>query len=544
MKNDGFFIQKLSVKNFATFDDQTIQYDTGFNTIVGETGSGKSLILDALQLILGSRSDKKLIRRDCDYAIIECTFTSNDKDVFEYFNSIGFPYDENEVVIKRIIYKSGKSKSYINYQSCSLSSLSEFSKRFIDLVGQFENQKLLSEDYQIKLLDNYSQNQKILFDYQDIYSRLQNKRKQLVEREEQYQQTIQRLDYLDFQINEIEKLDPSQEREEELIHLKDKLQNLEQNKQNMDLINNLFEGSDDERGILSLLNILEKNLNSGLLNDEDTQKLFTAKEALIDISYKINQSLDLDYDEIEFEDVLTELDSYQKLKRKFGVDTQGLVDTYQSFQKEKESINHTSNDITQIKKEISEYSKHANDLAMALHARRIRYAQELSKALTKEVESLKMKGATINIDLRTAESLSKNGLTLIEFKAETNPGEGFFKIKDIASGGELSRILLALRTLLSSKDSISVFLFDEIDTGIGGETANTVGKALSKVSKNSQVIAITHLPQIAKYSDNLIKVQKEIINKEGVERTISTVNQISKSDLDEELISMTGLKTP
>ena len=539
--NCGLWIQKLNLKNFATFDDQSIIFNEGFNTIVGETGSGKSLILDALQMILGHRADKKLIRRNCDYAIIEASFICHDELIKNYFLDIGFPFDEDQIVIKRIIDKSGKSKSYINFQICSLSNLSDFSKRFIDLVGQFENQKLLSEDYQLKLLDNFSTNQSLLKEYQELYDQIQIEEKSLSNLIKNLQESLQRKDYLDYQISEIEKLSPSTAREEELVRLKNKLQNLESNKQKIHFLSNLFDGDEDNQGVNTLLNLVEKNLTEEIINEDNYQKFLTSKETLLDLSYELNSQLDTEFDEEEFESVLDELDLYQKLKRKFGVNTEELVKTYEQFLQERTTLDNSSENIEKLKANIASLRKTAKAIAEKLHSSRVKFAKTLSKDLTKEINHLRMQGATIAINVKKINELNRNGLSAVLFTAETNPGEGFYKIKDIASGGELSRILLALRTLLSSKDSISVFLFDEIDTGIGGETALTVGNSLKKVASNSQVIAITHLPQIAKYSDHFIKVSKSIVDTGDGERTISLIEHLDESKLNNELSTMSGL---
>jgi DNA repair protein RecN (Recombination protein N) len=540
-KQFGLNISKLTLKNFATFDDQTVNFVNQFNAIVGETGSGKSLILDALQLILGHRADKKLVRKSCDYAIVEACFSCNDLGIKQYFNDIGFPYDETEIVIKRILYKTGKTKSYINHQSCSLSTLVEFSKNYIDLVGQFENQKLLSDDYQLALVDNYAVNNTLKDEYSITFQELLKTIKELDQLLFKKAEFAQKLDYISFQISEIEKLNPSLEDEQELLAKKRLLQNLDENRSSVARLNSLFDGNQASSGLLSLINQIENLLTDKLLDEETLSQFQNAKETLNDINYKINSSLDIDFNETEFESVLTSLDSYQKLKRKFSVDTEGLITILTNFQTERDEIDNIHESINLYEERITKLKIQAYQLAEKLHERRIKFAKELSKKLTEEVRQLRMIGATIKIELTKSNDINKNGVSLINFLAETNPGEGFYKIKDIASGGELSRILLALRTVLSTKDSISVFLFDEIDSGIGGETALAVGNALAKVALSSQVIAITHLPQIANFSAKIIKVSKEIISFNDSERTVSIVKEVSGKELKQEVSLMSSL---
>ena len=536
----GLIISKLSVKNFATFDDQTINFVNGFNAIIGETGSGKSLVLDALQLILGGRADKKLIRKGHEFAVVESSFECSDSYIQKYFYELGYPFDE-EITVKRVLYSSGKTKSFLNHQSCSLATLSDFAKRFIDLVGQFENQKLLASAYQLKLLDNFGLNQVLQQEYQSLYDKLIQKREALLLLKKSAKELAQKKDYLDFQISEFSKLEPSVEREEELLDKKRILQNLEENKSVIAEFNTLFDGDESNLGISTMLGRLENLLSSKLISEEDLNSFYNAKECITNLNYKINNSLDVDFDEQDFEDVIDELDQYSKLKRKYSVETKELSELYAKLIKEREELENIDQQIVDLKSHISKIEKQATKLAIELHERRCDQAKSLSKLLTKEVRKLRMIEATIKIELSKQQELNSTGMSQIHFQAETNPGEGYYHIKDIASGGELSRILLALRTVLSSKDSINIFLFDEIDSGIGGETATCVGKALNKVSLNSQVIAITHLAQIAKFADKLLYTYKSIKLFNDEKRTVSQIKEINDAKNSAELSQMAGL---
>ncbi len=537
----GLNIKKLNLKNFATFDDQSVSFTTGFNAIVGETGSGKSLILDALQLILGHRADRKLIRKDCEFAIVEASFTCIDSDIKLYFDEIGYPFEDDEIIIKRVLYRTGKTKSFFNYQSCSLNNLVQFSQRYIDLVGQFENQKLLSEDYQILLIDNFANNYGLLREYRNTYQKLSVAVNELKEATQNNHERSQKIDYLEFQIAELDKLNPSIERENTLIAQKRHFQNFEENKKDVAFLNNIFEGSYESNGIITQLGAVSNVLSKGLLDANSLNAFKNAQEILHDINYKVNKTVDGEYDEQELENTLTELDSYQKLKRKFSVETEGLITLYQEFKKQLEDLKNIEDTISSLNANIQSLKKQSLDIANHIHDKRCKYSKLLATKLTTEVQQLNMVGATIKIDLTKKDELSANGITDIKFLAETNPGEGFYKVKDIASGGELSRILLSLRKVLSAKDSISIFLFDEIDTGIGGETALKVGNVLESVSLESQVIAITHLPQIAKYSEKLIIVSKDVIKNNAKTRTVSTIREISGDSLKNEVQQMSNL---
>ncbi len=542
--NDKLFLKNISIKNFATFTDQTVEFENSFNAIIGETGSGKSLLLDAIQLVLGSRADKRLVRKNSEFSTIEAIFSCPNKEIKSYFDSLGFPIEDNEIIIKRIIYTTGKSKSFLNHQSATLSTLQGFAKRFIDLVGQFENQKLLSENYQLKLLDNFANLNNLRSEFEDYYQKLNETNKQIELLESKKSEQAQRLDYINFQINELDKLSPSIEDEEKLIIQKNNISNLERRINLVNEIENLFDNSDFVgAGINSQLSSLEKKLTSStdLVSDKLINTFFNAKEALQEVSYEISLLQNQSVDEDELSETIERLDLYQKLKNKFATDTEGLVKKHRDFQKEQNELKSLDINFDKLIVKKETLTSTCLEIANKLHKKRETAALALSDKLTSAVQSLRMFGASIRLNCVKTNSLLANGNTSVAFLAQTNLGEGYFKVKDVASGGELSRILLAVRQVLASKDSINVFLFDEIDTGMGGETALHIGKALDNVSKNSQVIAITHLPQIANFANKLIVVSKSIQTENSSKRTISLIKEIKDEGKNEFVQAMTPL---
>lgn len=538
----NFYLKNLIIQNFATFKNQSIRFRPGFNAIVGETGSGKSLVLDALQLILGGRADKKVVRRETEYSLIEASFHCEDKAIKTFLEQEGFPLEGHELVIKRLIYKNGTTKTYINHLSCTVSFLSTFSRRYIDLVGQFENQKLLSETYQLHLLDYFSKHLPDLSHYQEQLKEFKTYKNRQEELEQSKTLREQRLDYLTYQLQEIERLNPSSQDEEDLLKKKNLLMNMEKTQKLSFQLNDIFEGGEGQSGLLSQM----KLLSSLLLKNQDLfqEQLHVASEAE-DLIYKlqseVERKLNIEIDPDELEGVLERLDMYQKLKKKFGGAVETILQSQVEFMREKSQLEELDINLegltSQIKKTESELLKKAN----ALHQKRTKEAIRLGEELTKRVRELKMNGATIKMVVEKLDDFNETGLSRSYFVAETNPGEGFFKVKDIASGGELSRILLSVRQILSSYDSISIFLFDEIDTGIGGDTANSIGKALSQVAAHGQVIAITHLPQIAQFAEVLVVVQKDIQKDNKEARTESSVKEIIGKMVMKEVKAMAQL---
>ncbi len=541
MTND-FHLKKLIIQNFATFKNQSIDFRPGFNAIIGETGSGKSLVLDALQLILGARADKKIVRRETEYSLIEASFYCEDENVRSFLESEGFPIEEKEIVIKRLIYRNGNTKNYINHLSCTVNFLSNFSRKFIDLVGQFENQKLLSDHYQIHLLDQYAKQGHEVIQFQTKLSEFKKLKKEIEELLESKTSRNQRLDYLNYQLEEIEKLNPSTTDEESLLRKKTLMMSLEKTQKICFQAKSCLEGDDDKPGVVEQF----KHLNHLFKKNSDIFEDFS--DLLLEIEDKvqcllsnIERKLNFEIEPDELEKIIERIDNYQRIKKKFGGSVESILETQSDFLNEKKFLESLEINLEDISTKIISTEKSLIVMAKDIHSNRIKFGEKLANEITKKVRNLKMTGATIKLVIEELDHVSENGISKINFIAETNPGEGFFKIKDTASGGELSRILLSLRQISSAQDSISIFLFDEIDTGIGGETANCIGKALSEVALHGQVIAITHLPQIAQFAESLIIVNKDIEAKNEEARTESKIRVVLGKRITEEVRTMTQL---
>lgn len=545
MKNPSLILQTLKLQNFATFKSHEVSFSAGLNAIVGETGSGKSLLLDALQLVFGGRADKRVVRLGTESAIVEAIFYFRNEEVDKSLEDLGFPAEGNEIVIKRMVKRDGTSKCWLNHMTCSLSQLVTFCRRYVDLVGQFENQKLLSDTYQLRLLDQFGGTTDLAESYRYKLAEYRSSLEEKITLERSQHERSQRLDYLDYQINEINELNPIEGEEEELVQVKNDYLNQERKQMLLLQLDELIDGSDTSVGLSSISrtgrSLITKNQN--LITAGFSEK-FSSLETLID---EIKAELrDMNIKELntdELQDVIDRLDSYQKLKRKFGGSVSAISASRAQFIAEAESLRSAEVSLTEITKRISLQESVLSSLADQLHAKRITSAFEFSNLLTLAVRDLKMLGAEIKLSPERTTELTEQGYTKLSFLAQTNPGEGFYKVKEIASGGELSRILLALRKVLATHDSISIFLFDEIDSGMGGETALHIGKSLKKVSEQSQVVTITHLPQIASFADKLILVSKETTEENSSDRTESKVREIeSLKDIKKAIESMVPLQ--
>ncbi|PIP92887.1 MAG: hypothetical protein COW00_06205 [Bdellovibrio sp. CG12_big_fil_rev_8_21_14_0_65_39_13] len=513
-------LQSLHLLNFATFENQEIIFGDHFNCIVGETGSGKSLILTAFMGLLGNKLDKKSVRRDADSAVIQGIFKGDSKSI-QRLNEDGYPCEDDNIIIKRVIQQTGTSKTYVNGLICSSTYLNNFIREYVDLVGQFENQKLLSPEYQLQLLDIYAGTEEELRKYKSelsLYKELNLKLSDLKNRQSTQKE---REEFLRYQLEEFDSANLSVDEERELQAKKDFAFNLEKNRS---LFGELAQiAIHSENSISSYLPHCLKVLNSLKGVDPKLHQSFSDFkihfEEFSDLLLENSQLLEVDSN---IDEIMNRIDTYQKIKRKHGPDIEEVILKLENYRTELNELDNISPLILKIEKELKNSFKKCSDLAQMLHDKRELSAKKLAKLITQLIQSLNMEGATLDIRLERSETFLDTGITKVEFWTETNKGEGFYPIKQIASGGELSRILLCLRQVVANKDSISIFFFDEIDTGIGGETALKIGKLLSEISRSSQVISITHLPQIAHNADHIVLVSKDTMKINGDTRTLST----------------------
>jgi DNA repair protein RecN (Recombination protein N) len=534
-------LQSLTLQNFATFENQIVHFNRGFNAIVGETGSGKSLILTAFQLLLGQRAEKKTIRKGCEFAVVEGLFTIKDKAITDHLMELGFPCEGDTFTLKRILHSSGNSKAFVNSLACSTSILQNLGREFIDLVGQFENQKLLSHEYQLQLLDSFAGIEQEVRQYQRLFGELSELKSQLNLLNSANSQRLERAEFLRFQIQEVNQLGLSANEEIELSRQRDLCLNGERNKESLRHSQQAL--VENDINVIDLLGIIRKSMLSlrGLDHNSDLELLEESISKLQDLSFSLAKqeaALDTDYD---LNSIMQRLDAYQKIKRKYGLETPGILERVAAYEEELSKIDGLDFDRESVTKKIESTHQKALLSAKNLHTKRKISAATLSQKITELVHEMNMNGACIEMRLSECE-LGGSGISEAALWAETNPGEGLHKIRDIASGGELSRVLLALRSVISNKDSISIFFFDEIDTGVGGETALKIGKVLASVANQSQVVVITHLPQIANFADSLVIVSKETSQVEDGKRTTSQVVTVTGRERKPHIEAMVPLQ--
>jgi DNA repair protein RecN (Recombination protein N) len=530
------FLSEISIKNLAIIEDIKINFFKGLNVISGETGAGKSIIIKAITLLLGEKSNSSIVRPDREFSSIQAVFEEAGS-----INSLLDIYDIEcleELSIRRIIYKNGKSKAYVNDTFVSQKILSEIGISLVSILSQNEHQKLFDNNFQLELLDKFLSLDKERLKLTDVYNSWKNELKKLEQLKERQAEGIKRSDYLKFQIREIEELTLKEDEEDALIDFIKKEDNaseiLKITSGSLDLI------SYSEESVYSKINnlILDFSKYRELGNDfelilSNINDLLVKLEELERVLNKVAKSYELDSEDVNYKrDRLAEI---KRLKKKFSVNTlTELLDNYSKMKEELKSLDNLDDAVINLELKVKELE--SNYLTLAKNLSNKRKKNNLSKKIEDTLQELGLLSSDFKV-LFSDINPSSTGIDRIEFLIRTNPGMPMEPIAKIASGGEISRIMLSIQAATNEIYGYGVQIFDEVDAGIGGDVGFKVGKLLKLTSKNHQVIVITHLPQIAVYAAWHIKVGKSVKNKE----TIVDVKNLNKNDSLNEISRMFGM---
>ncbi|OGC39156.1 DNA repair protein RecN [candidate division WOR-3 bacterium RBG_13_43_14] len=531
-------LRRLQVNNFALMADLEITFEAGLTIITGETGSGKSMIVEAIGTLCGDRMEDIIIRSSRDFAEVTGVFDVN-SEIKPILNEAGIEGDD-DLIIRRRLEKGKRQIAYVNDRVASLSLLKQVSRNLIDLIGQHENQSLFFPQNHLALLDAFCENNRLLKIFAGEYThyrQLQQTYERLIE---SARQKNEKIDFLKYQIDEIIKADLQENEDERLEQEKELLLSSEKRASLSDQI--ISEMYDREDAALEKLARSYRLINE--LADLDPSLVKTAEQlqnivTLIDESHR-----DLTHyrDKIEFSQdrldaVMDRLDLIDRLKKKYSRSINDIKKHFDEIKIELATIEERDEKIAAIKVEIDSASRQVESRAKELSKHRTDAVPSFNKNVLRILKQLGMEKAEFKVHIEEGE-LSENGKDLAEFYISTNPGEPLKPLRKIASGGEVSRITLALKTILSGIDRIPTVVFDEVDTGIGGRIAEAVGDLLGQVSKHHQIICITHLPQISAYADNHMLVTKEIKGKE----TFTRVTKLDKKARQQEVARMLGGK--
>ncbi|WP_339162934.1 DNA repair protein RecN [Siminovitchia sp. FSL W7-1587] len=526
-------LQELSIRNFAIIDKISISFSEGLTVLTGETGAGKSIIIDAVHLLVGGRGSAEFVRHGEKKAEIEGLFFIHDEhSCIKKASEYGIDVEEGMVVLRREISNTGKSVCRVNGKLVTIATMREIGSSLIDIHGQHEHQELMNDALHVLLLDQYGKKEIVPARerYTNVYEKyleVQNKIKELSKTE---QQMAHRLDLLQFQMREIEKANLKMNEDDLLEEERKRLVNFEK------LFGSLKDGYEqlqgDQRGLDSIgraMSMLETAAEVDSKYQSIKESVSNSYYMLEDAVLTIRTELDmLEYDPMRLNEIESRLNEINQLKRKYGYTVEQILDYYEKIKEEAESILNKESRLEELQKQLDKLKKQLMDIGNHLTKIRKKWANKLTNAIHRELKELYMDKTVFEVTFN--EQLpSGNGLDNIQFYISTNPGEPLKPLSKVASGGELSRIMLALKTIFSTR--VTSVIFDEVDTGVSGRVAQAMAEKMYKISVNSQVLCISHLPQVAAMADHHMLIAKEIIHK----RTRTTIKNLTEKEKIKEI---------
>jgi DNA repair protein RecN (Recombination protein N) len=549
---------ELRIENFAIIDKLDLEFGPGLVVFTGETGAGKSIIIDAVETLLGVRADTSVIRTGVENSSVEATFKIMPKvreQVHEILSEEDLLDDENYVTLRREFRREGRNIARVNGRTVNLSLLRALGELLIDLHGQSEHLSLLRVKSHLGLLDRFAEVEVPLGEYQIVYGKLREVRRELSKLRQSEEEAARRLELLTYQVDEITAAGLEPGEEEQLKAERTRLANAESlaNKANIALAA-LDEGDLDSSSATDRLGVAVQALEALVKVDETRTKLSDRVQELFDgvtdLAREISSYLrEIEFDPVRLEEVEERLNLIHNLKRKYGETIPEIISYGENAQQELEAITHAEERIQQLEEDETKLLKQLAEKALVVSARRYEAAGEMGRAIESELKDLRMEEAQFGVDFKTTPdengieiaegekvAFDANGFENVEFMIAPNPGEGLKPLVKIASGGETARLMLALKNVLAQADQTPTLIFDEIDQGIGGRVGTIVGSKLWQLGREHQVLCITHLPQLAGFGDLHFKVDKLV--QEG--RTTTTVKSIKNKDRLMELAVMLG----
>lgn len=564
-------LKELKIHNFATIEDLTVAFHPGLNVLTGETGAGKSIIIDALNLILGGRADTDSIRTGEDSSTVEALFEVRDPQTLQLLNDSGIEMQDELLVIKRILSHGDKSRAYLNGGNATVSNLAKIGDRLVDIHGQHDHQTLLHPENHVELLDLHGKTMEKRLEFAAAYSEYQAQVLELEKMIQSERDRLQREDLLSFQVKEIDQANLVADEEDNLKTERNRLRHSEKLHQAIDRAQNLITEADGS--ILELLGTVNNELAPLAKIDPALEKQVergrTAYYEIQELAEELRDYIrSIEFSPSRLEEIEDRVAEINGLKRKYGADIAQVLAYREKIAAELASITSYQERLAALKEDLRRRETQVGKLAIALAEKREEAAVELKKKVEKELRDLNMKHVQFGVRFDYGQApadtngsdpsasavsdsgapggfttfrklkvkFSSTGLGAIEFLFSPNPGEDLRPLAKIISGGELSRVMLALKTILNEQDTIPVLIFDEVDAGIGGKVAEKTGSKLKKLAEHKQVFCITHLPQIAGMAETHYRVQKDVSGK----RTRTEIVELDYDQRVEEIARMSG----
>jgi DNA repair protein RecN (Recombination protein N) len=531
-------LTELSIKNFAIIENLTVSFTKGLTVLTGETGAGKSIIIDAVHLLVGGRGSSEFVRHGEEKAEIEGLFQldSLTHPSYQKAEEFGIEIEEGMLILRRDISQSGKSVCRINGKLVTISTLREIGATLIDIHGQHEHQELMEEAKHQKLLDQFGAKSisSQLEEYSKLYRSYEQTSKRLKSLSENEQKMAHRLDLIQFQFDEIQKAQLVINEDDQLLEEKKRLSNFEKVYEGLSNSYSVLQG--DQKG-LDWIGLLMSHLEDVSSVDHQYQELAetvsTSYYALEDVARELRSKMDsLEFNPERLHDIESRLNEINQLKRKYGKTIEEIIEYAAKIEEEIETLQNKETHINALSKELTAIKKDLVLEAKELTSTRLQFAEKLTKSIHRELKELYMDKTVFEVRFHSDyDVFTPTGCDQIEFFISTNPGEPLKPLSKVASGGELSRMMLALKSIFSKHQGVTSIIFDEVDTGVSGRVAQAIAEKIYKVAVSSQVLCISHLPQVAAMADTHLYISK--ITQKG--RTKTSVQSLSEPDKVKEI---------
>lgn len=527
----------LHIENIAVIEQADISFDKGFNVLTGETGAGKSIVIDAISAILGQRAYRDMIRTGTSKASVRAVFTKVPN--FPWFEENGVEYD-GETVIQRDIFLDGKNVCRVNGTLVTVAILHKLGIQLINIHGQHDSASLFDEENHLRFLDAFADNGGLLADYREKFAAVSELRRQIDRMTMDEGEKLRRMETLKYQIAEIERADLKSGEDEVLEQRRKLLQNSEKLSQGLEEASEALLGGDDSDGAAALLAQAAYALSRIARYSDDytgfQERLTDLKYQVQDIADEVRDSLDeLSYSADELETIEARLDIIHRLRRKYGADCDEILAYLDKAQKELDEIEFADDRVEQLKKKLAKQEKQAWDAALALRKNRQEQGTVMAEKILSELSQLDMPRVQFQCRFRETE-LTSEGADAVAFYLSANAGEDLKPLSKVASGGELARIMLSMKNVLAEKDAVDTLIFDEVDTGVSGRAAQRIAEKLKSLAKHKQVLCVTHLPQLAALADTHMLIAKS----EHDGRTYTTVTPLDRKGRAMELARIIG----
>ena len=504
-------LTRLHISNYALIDELEIKFDNGLTIITGETGAGKSIILGALSLILGERAEARSVRNPEKKVVVEASFDISAYALEGFFAENEIDFWEEECIVRREISATGRSRAFVNDTPVTISVLKDLTSRLVDIHSQHSNMLLSKPAFQLSVLDSIADNKEVVSKYNVEYVCYKKLQEQLLEKQNEYEKSRAEEDYIRFQLNQFADLKLTENEDIELENLQKKLSNVSEIKQNLWQISSTLNG--EENSILEQLKVVAQRIQSTERNLSEIEgmgervqsALVELKDIAQSVSYVDDQLVD---DPRQLEEVEMRLNSIYELERKHNAaSVNELLAIQHKFENQLSLIDNSENQIAEIEAKLKTQKAKVKELALTLSETRKKAAQLFVADLQPLAQTLGMRNLAFDI-MFTATDYTANGADAVGFLFAFNKNQTLLPVKDTASGGEISRLMLCIKSIIARSMSLPTIIFDEVDTGVSGDVANKIGEMMGEICKRIQVLAITHLPQVAAHAHHHLMVYK------------------------------------